>query len=54
MFLEKNEVAVDILNHSLSVPALRIWIGPVIEMENIRRLLSWIEIAYAEMSNCIE
>jgi phosphoserine aminotransferase len=42
-FLRENTVAEDILNHKKSVPALRIWLGPTIEPDDIQKLLPWIE-----------
>jgi phosphoserine aminotransferase len=42
-FLHENNVAVDILNHRKSVPALRLWLGPTIEASDVVRLLPWIE-----------
>lgn len=42
-FLEKTAGIVGILNHAQSVPSLRIWLGPVVEEEDIRHLLLWLE-----------
>ncbi|GHS92385.1 phosphoserine aminotransferase [Alphaproteobacteria bacterium] len=46
--LEQKNVAVDILNHAFSTPALRIWAGPVIETKDLRALMGEIEWTYAE------
>lgn len=45
-FLKKEQIALDILNHSASVPALRIWLGPTVSQTDVVLLLPWLKIAY--------
>jgi phosphoserine aminotransferase len=45
-FLSIHQAGFDLINHALSVPSLRLWCGPAVEREDIRRLLPWIEHAY--------
>lgn len=44
-FLEQQAGIVGILNHAQSLPSLRIWLGPVIEEEDVQSLLAWIGFA---------
>jgi phosphoserine aminotransferase len=46
-FLFENDVAVDILNHKKSKPALRIWCGPTVDVNDIQALMPWLNEAYA-------
>jgi phosphoserine aminotransferase len=45
-FLQQHKVAFDILNHTQSKPALRIWAGPAVDSDEIRKLLPWLKEAY--------
>ncbi len=40
------DVAYECLNHTSATPSVRIWGGPMVESENIQRLLPWLEWAY--------
>ncbi|EKU20878.1 phosphoserine aminotransferase [Nannochloropsis gaditana CCMP526] len=44
--MEREGVAYDIASYREAPPGLRIWGGPTVETEDIRRLLPWIEWAY--------
>ena len=48
--LESEKVAFDIRNHKFSAPSLRIWAGPTVETEDLKRLIPWIEWAYHKVS----
>lgn len=41
--LGQESVAWDCLNHSLSVPCLRLWLGPVVDTPDVAALLPWLE-----------
>lgn len=45
-YLADENVAFDIAGHKYASPNLRIWGGPMMETEDIQRLLPWIEKAY--------
>ncbi len=45
-YLADETVAFDIAGHKYASPNLRIWGGPMVETEDIQRLLPWIEAAY--------
>ncbi len=38
----------DIRNHMLAPPAFRLWCGPTVEAEDVKRCLAWIKWSYAE------
>jgi phosphoserine aminotransferase len=43
VFLAKNHVGFDVLNHAKAFPALRIWCGPTVETDDLRALFPWID-----------
>jgi phosphoserine aminotransferase len=43
VFLAKNHVGFDVLNHAKAFPALRIWCGPAVETDDLRALFPWID-----------
>ncbi|MDR0631265.1 MAG: hypothetical protein LBF66_01695 [Holosporales bacterium] len=45
-FLEANGIESGILNYVHNRPSLRIWLGPVVEELDVKRLLLWVERAY--------
>ncbi len=47
--LEAEEVALDISNHRDAPPGLRIWGGATVTLENITRLLPWLDWAWASI-----
>jgi len=47
--LEKMDIAYDFNGYRDAPPSLRIWCGSTVEQEDIRRLLLWIEWAYAQV-----
>lgn len=47
--LEEKGVALDILNHTQSVPCLRLWLGPVVEESDVEALLPWLAWARNEV-----
>ncbi|VWX60067.1 phosphoserine transaminase [Sphingorhabdus sp. 109] len=47
--LEQMDVAYDFNGYRDAPPSLRIWCGSTVEQEDIRRLLLWIEWAYAQV-----
>ena len=47
--LEERHVAYDFNGYRDAPPSLRIWCGGTVEAEDVKRLLSWIEWAYAEV-----
>ncbi|MEH6826661.1 phosphoserine transaminase [Parasphingorhabdus sp.] len=49
--LEKMDVAYDFNGYRDAPPSLRIWCGSTVEQEDIRRLLSWIEWAFAQVKS---
>ncbi|NCN84932.1 MAG: phosphoserine transaminase [Sphingomonadales bacterium] len=49
--LEKMDVAYDFNGYRDAPPSLRIWCGSTVEEEDIRRLLSWIEWAFAQVKS---
>jgi phosphoserine aminotransferase len=49
--LEKMDVAYDFNGYRDAPPSLRIWCGSTVEQEDIRRLLSWIEWALAQVKS---
>ncbi|MEJ6594643.1 phosphoserine transaminase [Parasphingorhabdus sp.] len=49
--LEKMDVAYDFNGYRDAPPSLRIWCGSTVEEEDIRRLLLWIEWAYAQVKS---
>ena len=49
--LEKMEIAYDFNGYRDAPPSLRIWCGSTVEEEDIRRLLQWIEWAYAQVKS---
>ena len=48
LFLEKEEVAFDIVNHRSAPPGLRIWTGATVESSDVEKLLPWIDWAYKQ------
>ena len=49
--LEKMDVAYDFNGYRDAPPSLRIWCGSTVEEEDIRRLLQWIEWAFAQVKS---
>lgn len=49
--LEKMDIAYDFNGYRDAPPSLRIWCGSTVEEEDIRRLLQWIEWAYAQVKS---
>ena len=49
--LEKMDIAYDFNGYRDAPPSLRIWCGSTVEQEDIRRLLSWIEWAFAQVKS---
>lgn len=50
---EQEKVGFDFLGHILTEPHLRIWIGPTIDADDLKRFLPWIEYAYNRLkTNC--
>jgi len=49
--LEKMDVAYDFNGYRDAPPSLRIWCGSTVEQEDVRRLLSWIEWAFAQVKS---
>jgi len=49
--LEKMDIAYDFNGYRDAPPSLRIWCGSTVEQEDIRRLLLWIEWAYAQVQS---
>jgi phosphoserine aminotransferase len=47
--IEKLDVAYDFNGYRDAPPSLRIWCGSTVETEDVRRLLPWIEWAYAQV-----
>ena len=47
--LEKMDIAYDFNGYRDAPPSLRIWCGSTVEQEDLRRLLLWIEWAYAQV-----
>ena len=47
--LEKMDIAYDFNGYRDAPPSLRIWCGSTVEQEDVRRLLPWIEWAYAQV-----
>ena len=47
--LEKMDIAYDFNGYRDAPPSLRIWCGSTVEQEDVRRLLLWIEWAYAQV-----
>jgi phosphoserine aminotransferase len=46
---EKENVGFDFLGHILTVPHLRIWMGPTIESQDLKKFLPWLQFAYDEV-----
>ncbi len=49
--LEERDIAYDFNGYRDAPPSLRIWCGSTVEAEDIRRLLPWIEWAYAQVQS---
>ncbi len=49
--LEERDVGYDFNGYRDAPPSLRIWCGGTVEQEDLRRLLPWIEWAYAEIQS---
>ena len=49
--LDELDVGYDFNGYRDAPPSLRIWCGGTVEQEDLRRLLPWIEWAYAELQN---
>ena len=47
--LDERDVGYDFNGYRDAPPSLRIWCGGTVEQEDLRRLLPWIEWAYAEL-----
>jgi phosphoserine aminotransferase len=47
---EREEAGVDFLGHAQTKPNLRVWMGPTIESQDLKKFLPWLEFAYAEVS----
>lgn len=50
MILEQEGVAFDIKGHFRSKACIRIWCGPTVEAQDIKKLLPWVEWAYGQTS----
>lgn len=48
--LGEEEVGYDFINHILAHPSLRIWCGPTVDYQDIKKLLPWLEWAYNKLS----
>ena len=48
---EEENVGYDFLGHTLAKPNLRVWIGPTIESQDLKRFLPWLEVAYNRALN---
>lgn len=44
-WLEQQSAAFDVLNHRLTQPSLRLWLGPVVEPSDVEAVLPWLEAA---------
>jgi len=44
--LEENNIAFDIGSYRSAPPGLRIWGGPTVDNEDIKKLLPWLDWAY--------
>ena len=49
--LEENNVAFDIGSYRSAPPGLRIWGGPTVDNDDIKKLLPWLDWAYAVVSS---
>ncbi len=49
--LEDRDVGYDFNGYRDAPPSLRIWCGGTVEAEDLRRLLPWIEWAYAQVKD---
>ena len=49
--LESMDIAYDFNGYRDAPPSLRIWCGSTVEEEDIRRLLQWIEWAFAQVKS---
>ena len=49
--LDELDVGYDFNGYRDAPPSLRIWCGGTVEQEDLRRLLPWIEWAYAELQS---
>ncbi len=47
--LEEENVAFDILSYRDAPPGLRVWGGPTVETEDVRRLMHWMKWAYLQV-----
>ncbi|MDR0678358.1 MAG: hypothetical protein LBF44_02365 [Holosporaceae bacterium] len=47
---EKENVGFDFLGHIFTKPHLRIWAGPTIDHQDLKKLLPWIEFAYDKVA----
>ena len=45
-FLEENNVAFDIGSYRSAPPGFRIWGGPTVDNDDIKKLLPWLDWAY--------
>lgn len=47
--LAQEQVAFDVINHTLAPPSLRIWCGPMVETSDLQRLFLWLEWAISSV-----
>ena len=52
--LEENNVAFDIGSYRSAPPGLRIWGGPTVQNEDIKKLLPWLDWAYHKSLSDLE
>jgi phosphoserine aminotransferase len=49
--LNREGVAFDFLNHAQAFPGIRLWCGPTLEAENLKRLLPWLSWAWNQIAS---
>lgn len=47
--LKSEKIAHDFINHKVAPPSLRIWCGPTIESQDVKRFLDWLNWAYFQI-----